>query len=158
MEKTIIVQVDIQRFSQNQRPGGIVRKRTKSGKISTFNTGNIQDKRLARSMGKAAWIREGKPVLNPPCALHITVHRARWLDYFNIHGACKSLIDGICWSIDPVTNKRHGNILPDDAPKYLKPGEIHQDIDKRHKGREFVEFRFEELTLNNGDSLWQSEK
>lgn len=134
----IVVPVDVQRFSQNQR------------KADWRGWSSL--KKEARDAGRVAWIRAGRPQVNPPAVLHITTHRARWLDYWNIPGACKSIIDGMCWDIDPLTRKRFGLILPDDGPQYLLPGRIRQIVKPAAKGRELVQFLFEECSQEA--TLW----
>ena len=116
----IVVHYDINRTSQNQR------RHWREWMGVTAR---------AKQIARAAWVQAGKPIAHGPVILDIIVRRARRMDYFNIHGACKPLIDGIF--NDGVT--RH------DGPTCLKPGRVIQEQHKDYKGREQVVFRcFEE--------------
>lgn len=114
---TITIEYDVNRCSQNKREHWRGRAKTHAA---------------ARTAARLAWMAAGSPRLSTqPVILDIVVRRAHWLDYFNIHGACKPLIDGIF----------NDGITRDDSHKYLLPGSITQEISKEHKGREQVVFR-----------------
>lgn len=122
----ITVPVDIQRFAQNRHHRDW-RVRASSDKT-------------AKRAGRAAWIAAGQPRADRHCVVHIVVRRAKHLDYFNIHGACKGIIDGVF----------KDGVTPDDKPEWVSAGRIVQEISREHRGRESVTFIIEP----KGQLLW----
>jgi hypothetical protein len=79
------------------------------------------------------WVAAGKPTTLPehwPVRLDIIVRRSAQVDHYNIHGACK-------WMIDALFKEA---ITPDDNPRFLEPGETVQQISRDYLHRPEVEF------------------
>jgi hypothetical protein len=79
------------------------------------------------------WVAAGKPTTLPehwPVKLDIIVRRGRRVDHFNVHGACK-------WMVDALFKDA---ITPDDRPRFLEAGEISQQVAQIYADRPEVVF------------------
>ncbi len=77
--------------------------------------------RLHRDTARLCWLRAGKPTSSKPVEIDIIVRRGRRLDQLNIWAAMKHIVDGIFVKA----------LTPDDSEKWLTPGKIEQQIERR---------------------------
>lgn len=115
-EATIIVPVDIDRFSQNQRG------RTWQVKAAMTKQG--------RKIGAIAWMIARRPQIGEDARINVVVRRGRRIDVTNAIGALKPIIDGIF---------RDGLNIDDSR---VTIGEVAFETGRHWKGREEVELRF----------------
>lgn len=93
--------------------------------------------KCAKETARLAWLAAGGPRVIGQVRVSVIVRRARALDPDNIIGALKPSFDGIF---------REG-VTPDDSARWIQLGEVTQEIDRRWRGREEVEFLIETAQL-----------
>lgn len=77
--------------------------------------------KLHRDTARLIWLRAGKPRSTGPVEIDLIVRRGRRLDQLNIWAAMKHVVDGIFVK----------GLTPDDSEKWLRPGKVEQQIERR---------------------------
>ncbi len=125
---SIVVPIDIQRTSPNQRLHWAERNRRNQS---------------ARNAAQAAWVKAGRPKCKRPVTVELIVRRGRVLDADNAVSSTKPIIDQLFGSRSRGAGrtKLPGLITPDDSPEFVRlSGNVKQIVGPSWRGKEEIEF------------------
>ncbi len=117
-ELTFVIPFDVSRLGANET------RRMRPGHIRRV-------KNLAKDAATLIWRAASSPVWNVPVLVDLTIQRAHAMDPDSLIGACKDLIDALFV----------GRITPDDSERWVRYGQVAQEIAPEWRGREQVVIR-----------------